>query len=592
MRPVRMCDSNPMLLALLRCYIRPYRWPVAAVMTLQLISTLASLYLPTVNASIIDDGVIRGDTAVITRLGGVMLVVTVLQVLCAVAAVYYGARTGTGFGRDLRRAVFSRVIGFSERETTRFGTPTLLTRTTNDVRQIQLVVQLGATVLVAAPIMSIGGLLMALHQDVGLSWLLAVAVPVLAGANYAIVVRMLPLFRRMQMLIDNINRVLRDQLTGIRVIRAFAREAKERDRFARANLALSDTSMTVGNLQALMLPATTLTINASSVALIWFGGLRIDAGQMQVGSLIAFLSYFMQILMAVLMATMVVAILPRASVCAERITEVLSTEPTLSSPVQPVIPAAIAGEVRLAGVGFAYPGADRAVLHDVSLTARPGTTTAVVGSTGSGKSTLVSLICRLRDVTDGAVLIDGVDVRDRDPEELWSGIGLVPQRGYLFSGTVADNLRYGAPAGAQVGDEQMWEALRVAAADDFVAAHPEGLAMPVAQGGINLSGGQRQRLAIARAVIRRPSIYLFDDAFSALDTRTDAAVRAALREVAEQATVIVVAQRISTVVQADQVIVIDDGRVVGTGTHQQLLTECPTYAEFAESQSVMAGELP
>lgn len=586
-----MCDSNPMLLALLRCYLRPYRWPVAAVMTLQLISTLASLYLPTVNASIIDDGVVRGDTGVITRLGAVMLAVTGVQVLCAVAAVYYGARTGTGFGRDLRRAVFTRVIGFSERETTRFGTPTLLTRTTNDVRQIQLVVQLGATVLVAAPIMSIGGLLMALHQDVGLSWLLAVAVPVLAGANYAIVVRMLPLFRRMQMLIDNINRVLRDQLTGIRVIRAFAREAHEQDRFARANLALSDTSMTVGNLQALMLPATTLIINASSVALIWFGGLRIDAGQMQVGSLIAFLSYFMQILMAVLMATMVVAILPRAAVCAERITEVLSTEPALSTPMNPVTPSSSTGEVRLAAVGFAYPGADRAVLHDVSLTARPGSTTAVVGSTGSGKSTLVSLICRLRDVTEGAVLIDGVDVRDRDPEELWSGIGLVPQRGYLFSGTVADNLRYGAPAGAQVGDEQMWEALRVAAADDFVAAHPDGLAMPVAQGGINLSGGQRQRLAIARAVIRRPSIYLFDDAFSALDTGTDAAVRAALREVAADATVIIVAQRISTVAQADQVIVIDDGRVVGAGPHQQLLTGCPTYAEFAESQS-LAGGLP
>ncbi|SNV63769.1 transmembrane ABC transporter ATP-binding protein [Mycolicibacter terrae] len=587
-----MCDSKPMLLALLRCYLRPYRWPVAAVMTLQLISTLSSLYLPTVNASIIDDGVVRGDTAVITRLGAVMLAVTGLQVLCAIAAVYFGARTGTGFGRDLRRAVFNRVIGFSERETTRFGTPTLLTRTTNDVRQIQLVVQLGTTVLVAAPIMSIGGLLMALHQDVGLSWLLAVAVPVLAGANYAIVVRMLPLFRRMQMLIDNINRVLRDQLTGIRVIRAFARETHEQDRFARANTALSDTSMTVGNLQALMLPATTLIINASSVALIWFGGLRIDAGQMQVGSLIAFLSYFMQILMAVLMATMVVAILPRAAVCAERITEVLSTEPALSTPVNPVTPSAATGEVRLAGVGFAYPGADRAVLQDVSLTARPGSTTAVVGSTGSGKSTLVSLICRLRDVTDGAVLIDGVDVRDRDPEELWSGIGLVPQRGYLFSGTVADNLRYGAPAGAEVSDEQMWEALRVAAADDFVTAHPDGLAMPVAQGGINLSGGQRQRLAIARAVIRRPSIYLFDDAFSALDTRTDAAVRAALREVAADATVIIVAQRISTVVQADQVIVIDDGQVVGAGTHQQLLAECPTYAEFAESQSVMAGGLP
>ena len=580
-----------MLLALLRCYLRPYRWPVAAVMTLQLISTLASLYLPTVNASIIDDGVVRGDTGVITRLGAVMLAVTGVQVLCAVAAVYYGARTGTGFGRDLRRAVFTRVIGFSERETTRFGTPTLLTRTTNDVRQIQLVVQLGATVLVAAPIMSIGGLLMALHQDVGLSWLLAVAVPVLAGANYAIVVRMLPLFRRMQMLIDNINRVLRDQLTGIRVIRAFAREAHEQDRFARANLALSDTSMTVGNLQALMLPATTLIINASSVALIWFGGLRIDAGQMQVGSLIAFLSYFMQILMAVLMATMVVAILPRAAVCAERITEVLSTEPALSTPMNPVTPSSSTGEVRLAAVGFAYPGADRAVLHDVSLTARPGSTTAVVGSTGSGKSTLVSLICRLRDVTEGAVLIDGIDVRDRDPEELWSGIGLVPQRGYLFSGTVADNLRYGAPAGTQVSDEQMWEALRVAAADDFVTAHPDGLAMPVAQGGINLSGGQRQRLAIARAVIRRPSIYLFDDAFSALDTGTDAAVRAALREVAADATVIIVAQRISTVAQADQVIVIDDGRVVGAGPHQQLLTGCPTYAEFAESQS-LAGGLP
>lgn len=578
-----------MLLALLRCYIRPYRRPVAAVMGLQLISTLASLYLPTVNASIIDDGVVRGDTAVITRLGAVMLAVTGLQVLCAVAAVYFGARTGTGFGRDLRRAVFTRVIGFSERETTRFGTPTLLTRTTNDVRQIQLVVQLGTTVLVAAPIMSIGGLLMALHQDAGLAWLLAVAVPVLAGANYAIVVRMLPLFRRMQMLIDNINRVLRDQLTGIRVIRAFARETHEQDRFGRANHALSDTSLAVGNLQALMLPATTLIINASSVALIWFGGLRIDAGHMQVGSLIAFLSYFMQILMAVLMATMVVAILPRAAVCAERISEVLSTEPTISTPANPVSPSAT-GEVRLAGVGFRYPGADRAVLHDVSLVAAPGTTTAIVGSTGSGKSTLVSLICRLRDVTEGAVLIDGVDVRDRDPEQLWSGIGLVPQRGYLFSGTVADNLRYGAPAGAQPSDEQMWQALQVAAADDFVAAHRDGLAMPVAQGGINLSGGQRQRLAIARAVIRRPSVYLFDDAFSALDTRTDAAVRAALRDVAAGATVIIVAQRISTVVQADQVVVIDDGRVVGVGTHQQLLAECPPYAELAESQS-LAGEL-
>jgi len=577
-----------MLLALLRCCLRPYRWPVAAVMALQLISTLASLYLPTLNATIIDDGVVRGDTAVIVRLGAVMLGVTVLQVLCAVAAVYFSARTGTGLGRDLRRAVFTQVIRFSERETAHFGTPTLLTRTTNDVRQIQFVVQLGTTVLVAAPIMSIGGVLMALHQDAGLSWLLAVSVPVLALLNYAIVARMLPLFRRMQMLIDNINRVLRDQLTGIRVIRAFAREPHERDRFARANHALSDTSLAVGNLQALMLPATTLTINASSVALIWFGGLRIDAGQMQVGSLIAFLSYFMQILMAVLMATMIVAILPRASVCAERISEVLSTEPAIGPPAEPTTPPTTTGTIRLTGVGFRYPGADRAVLHDVSLTARPGTTTAVVGSTGSGKSTLVSLICRLRDVTDGAVLIDGVDVRDRDPEELWSGIGLVPQRGYLFSGTVADNLRYGAPPTTTVSDEQLWQALQVAAADDFVAAHRDGLAMPVAQGGINLSGGQRQRLAIARAVIRRPSVYLFDDAFSALDVRTDARIRSALHEVAAEATVIIVAQRISTVTEADQVIVIDDGRVVGAGTHRELLAGCPTYAEFAESQSVTA----
>lgn len=585
----RVCDSNPMLLALLRCYIRPYRQPIAAVMALQLISTLASLYLPTLNATIIDDGVVRGDTAVITRLGAVMLGVTGLQMLCAVAAVYFGARTGAGFGRDLRRAVFTRVIGFSERETSRFGTPTLLTRTTNDVRQIQLVVQLSATTLVAAPIMSIGGVIMAIHQDAGLAWLLAVSVPVLALANYLIVSRMLPLFRRMQMLIDNINRVLRDQLTGIRVIRAFAREPAERQRFAQANTALSEASLTVGNLQVLMLPVTTLIINTSSVALIWFGALRIDAGQMQVGSLIAFLSYFMQILMAVLMATMVLAILPRASVCAERITEVLSTEPTITAPETPVAPAADTGEIRLDGVGYRYPGADRSVLHDVSFTALPGTTTAVVGSTGSGKSTLVSLICRLRDVTDGAVRIDGVDVRERDPEALWSEIGLVPQRGHLFSGTVADNLRYGAPAGATVSDEQMWAALRVAAADDFVAAHRDGLAMPVAQGGINLSGGQRQRLAIARAVIRRPPIYLFDDAFSALDTRTDAAVRTALREVAAEATVIIVAQRISTVIEADHVIVIDDGRVVGAGTHHELLADCPTYAEFAESQTVTAG---
>ena len=579
-----VCDSNQMLLALLRQYVRPYRRLVASVMTLQLISTLASLYLPTVNATIIDDGIAKGDTSTIVQLGGVMFAVTALQVVCAVGAVYFGSRIGMGFGRDLREAMFHQVTTFSEHETARFGAPSLLIRTTNDVRQIQFLVQMTGTVLVAAPIMCVGGILMAIHQDAGLSWLLLVSVPVLVASNYWIVGRTLPLYRSMQRLIDAINRVMREQLSGVRVIRAFAREPFERQRFAEANLTLSNTALSAGNWQALMLPVTTLTINCSSVALIWFGGLRIDSGRMQVGSLIAFLVYFAQILMAVMMATMTLMVLPRASVCAERINEVLSLTPAVSNPDNPVRPApGMRGLVRLDGATFRYPGADRAVLQDISLTARPGTTTAIVGSTGSGKSTLISLICRLYDVTSGAVLVDGVDVRNHDIEELWSGIGLVPQRGYLFSGTVADNLRIGAP---DATDEQMWDALRVAAADEFVRAHDDGLLMRVAQGGINFSGGQRQRLAIARAVIRRPAIYLFDDAFSALDVHTDARVRAALAQIAGDATMIVVAQRISTVVQADQVIVVDDGRVVGAGTHESLLADCPTYREFAESQSL------
>ena len=574
-----------MLLALLRRFVRPYRWLVAAVMTLQLVSSLASLYLPTVNATIIDDGIAKGDTATIVRLGMLMFGVTGLQVLCSVGAVYFGSRTGMGLGRDLRSAMFHQVTTFSEHETARFGAPSLLTRTTNDVRQIQFLVQMACTVLVAAPIMCIGGIFMAIHQDAGLSWLLLVSVPVLVAANYWIITNTLPIFRRMQRLIDNINRVMREQLSGVRVVRAFAREPFERQRFGEANLALSTTAQSAGNWQALMLPVTTLTINFSSVALIWFGGLRIDSGRMQVGSLIAFLVYFAQILMAVVMATMTVMALPRASVCAERITEVLSTTPAVSSPASPVRPAK-RGVVRLDGASFRYPGADRAVLQDVSLTAQPGTTTAIIGSTGSGKSTLVALICRLYDVTSGAVLVDDVDVRDQDIEELWSSIGLVPQRGYLFSGTVAENLRYGKP---DASDDEMWDALRVAAADDFVRAHDDGLQMRVAQGGINFSGGQRQRLAIARAVIRRPAIYLFDDAFSALDVHTDAQVRAALARIDAAATVIVVAQRISTIIDADQIIVVDDGRVVGAGSHDSLLADCSTYREFAESQSLDAG---
>ncbi|MDT5386771.1 MAG: ATP-binding cassette, subfamily multidrug efflux pump [Mycobacterium sp.] len=578
-----------MLWALLRQHVRPYRRLLAFVAALQVVSTLASLYLPTINAAIIDDGVAKGDTGRITELGGIMLVVTGGQVVCAVGAVYFGSRAGMGFGRDLRSAIFHHVTGLSAEETARFGAPTLLTRTTNDVQQIQLLVQMTCTMLITAPIMSVGGIAMAVHQDAGLSWLLLVSVPLLAVANYWIVSHLLPLFRSMQRLIDNINRVMREQLSGIRVIRAFAREPLERLRFGDASQELSDTALAVGRWQALMLPVTTLVVNVSSVALIWFGAMGIDQGRMQVGSLIAFLSYFAQILMAVLLATIIMVILPRASVCAERITAVLTTTPAIASPTHPTRPEAVTGAISVDEATFSYPGADRPVLQGVSLEARPGTTTAVVGSTGSGKSTLISLICRLFDVTGGAIRVDGVDVRDYDIEQLWATIGLVPQRGYLFSGTIAENLRIGK---ADATADEMWEALRVAAADAFVSAHPEGLDMPVAQGGINFSGGQRQRLAIARAVIRRPAIYLFDDAFSALDVHTDARVRAALREVSATATVLIVSQRISTVAEADQVVVVDDGVVVGVGTHESLLADCPIYAEFADSQSVAGAGPP
>jgi len=518
-RPRRVCEGNGMLWGLLRRHVRPYRLLLAVVAVFQVISTLATLYLPTVNAAIIDDGVAQGDLPRIVELGLVMLAVTALQVVCAVGAVYFGSRASMGVGRDLRSAIFHHVTGLSAEETARFGAPSLLTRTTNDVQQIQLLVQLTCTMLITAPIMCVGGIFMAIRLDAGLSWLLLVSVPLLAITNYWIVSHLLPIFRRLQRHIDGINRVMREQLTGLRVVRAFAREPFERKRFAESNRALADTALEAGRWQALMLPVTTLVINVSSVMLIWFGGLRIDSGQMQVGALIAFLSYFMQILTAVLMATFILVIVPRASVCAERITEVLSTEPAITSGPEAAFPRTVSGEIRLDSAMFSYLGADRPVLQDISLTARPGTTTAIVGSTGSGKSTVLSLICRLYDVTGGSVSVDGIDVRDFDIERLWSAIGLVPQRGYLFSGTVAENLRYGK---ADAGENEMWDALRVAAADDFVGAHPDGLEMRVAQGGMNFSGGQRQRLAIARAVIRRPAIYLFDDAFSALDVHTDA----------------------------------------------------------------------
>lgn len=578
-----------MLWGLLRRHVRPYRRLLALVAAFQVVSTLATLYLPTINAAIIDDGVAQGDLGRIVQLGAMMLAVTALQVVCAVGAVYFGSRASMGVGRDLRSAIFHHVTSLSTEETARFGAPSLLTRTTNDVQQIQLLVQLTCTMLITAPIMCVGGIFMAIHLDAGLSWLLLVSVPLLAIANYWIVSHLLPIFRRVQRQIDGINRVMREQLTGLRVVRAFAREPFERNRFAETNHALAANAVEAGRWQALMLPATTLVINVSSVALIWFGGLRIDAGQMQVGSLIAFLSYFMQILTAVLMATFILVIIPRASVCAERITEVLSTVPAITSNPETLSAPVSTGEIRLESATFSHVGAERPVLQDVSLTARPGTTTAIVGSTGSGKSTLLSLICRLYDVTAGSVHVGGVDVRDVDIEQLWSTLGLVPQRGYLFSGTVADNLQLGAAPGHVATEQEMWDALRVAAADDFVGAHPDGLEMQVAQAGINFSGGQRQRLAIARAVIRRPAVYLFDDAFSALDVHTDARVRGALREVSANATVVIVSQRISTVAEADQIVVLDDGRVVGTGTHDQLLSTCDTYREFAESQSTSVG---
>lgn len=573
-----------MLAGLLRQYVRPYRWLIAVVGLLQLISTLASLYLPTVNASIIDDGVAKGDTHTIIGLGGVMLLVTGLQVLCAVGALYYGSRASIGFGRDLRSAMFDHVTGLSEQDTSSVGTPSLLTRTTNDVRHIELVVQVTSTVLIAAPIMCVGGVVMSIRQDVGLSWLLLVSVPVMAAAIFPIVFRMLPLFRSLQGLIDNINRVMREQLSGTRVIRAFARERFEVARFAKANRTAFVTALTVGRWQVLLAPVTMLVINLSSIALVWFGGLRIGGGRMQVGSLIAFLSYFLLILTAVTMATVFLELLPRASVCAGRISEVLAMNPAITSPKDYKRPASgIEGFVRLDQVTFRYPGADHPALQHVSLTAVPGTVTAIIGSSGSGKSTLVSLICRFYDVTAGAVLVDGIDVRDYQTEQLWSAIGLVPQRNYLFSGTVADNLRFGRPGAS---DAEMWEALRVAAADDFVRAHPDGLQMAISQGGINLSGGQRQMLAIARAVINRPAVYLFDDAFSALDVHTDARVRASLREVAPDSTMIIVAQRVSTVAAVDQIVVLDEGEVVGAGTHDTLLLSCPAYAELTDLQSL------
>ncbi|EME23333.1 ABC transporter ATP-binding protein [Rhodococcus triatomae] len=570
-----------MLYSLLRTYLRPYRADLAGVIALQLISTMASLYLPTLNARIIDDGVTKGDTSVVLSTGGVMLLITGLQIACSIGAVYFGARAAMGLGRDLRAAVMYKVGDFSSREVGLFGAPSLITRNTNDVQQIQMVVVISCTILVAAPIMCIGGVVMSIQQSHGLAWVLAVAVPVLALTMFLIVRKMVPEFRSMQVRIDAINRVLREQITGIRVVRAFVRERDEVQRFADTNDQLVSVALRVGRLMAVMSPAVLMIANLTSISVLWLGAHLIDQGTMEIGALTAVLTYIMQILMSVMMVTVMTVLLPRASVCAERLTEVLDTEPSVAEPARELESWRARGIVEMRNVSFSFPGADEPVLRDVNFLAEPGMTTAIIGGTGSGKSTLLNLIPRLLDATEGQVQVGAADVRYVDSTRLRNSIGLVPQKAFLFSGTIATNLRYGNP---DATDAQLWRALEVAQAADFVKTAPAGLDTPVAQGGANLSGGQRQRIAIARALVRNAEIYLFDDSFSALDLGTDARLRAALRPVTRDACVIVVAQRVSSIMDADQILVLDDGRLVGIGTHERLLETCPTYAEIVASQ--------
>lgn len=570
-----------MLLRIVRTYLRPYAAPLAAVVALQFVGTMAALYLPSLNADIIDRGVVSGDTGYILRHGGLMLAVSLVQVVCSIAAVWFSARNAMGFGRDLRAAIFHRVGSFSAREVQQFGAPSLITRETNDVQQVQMLVLMGGTLMVSAPIMMVGGIIMAAREDVGLSWLVLAVVPVLAVSIGLIVRQMVPSFRLMQERIDEVNRLLREQITGVRVVRAFVREEHETARFRGANEQLTEVAVRAGRWQAAMFPTVMVVANTATVGVLWFGGHRVEAGQMEVGALTAYISYLMQIVMSVMMAMFMLMMVPRASVCADRIAEVLDTESSVVPPAAPVTDLPARVDLALEDVTFAYPGAEEPVLRGVDLRAAPGETVAIVGSTGAGKSTLVNLVPRLFDATGGAVRVGGVDVRDLAPEALWSRIGLVPQKAFLFRGTVADNLRYGKP---DATDEEMWAALEIAQAREFVEAMPDGLDAEIAQGGSSLSGGQRQRMAIARAVVRRPDLYLFDDSFSALDLTTDARLRAALRPVTRDATVVIVAQRVATIRHADRIVVMEDGAVVGTGTHDELLAGCETYQEIVRSQ--------
>ena len=571
-----------MLLRLLRTYLRPYRAQLAIVVVLQLAGTIASLFLPSINGRIIDGGVATGDTGYVLSMGGVMLAIAAFQIACSISAVYFGARVAMAYGRDLRGGIFHHVGQLSAREVGKLGAPSLITRTTNDVQQVQMLVLMGMTMLLMAPIMCIGGIVMALREDLGLSWLLLVCIPALAGSVGFIISRMIPKFRVMQPKIDTVNRVLREQITGMRVVRAFVREPAEGERFEEANDDLTGIALRIGKLQAMMWPTVLLVFNASTVAVWWFGAHRVEAGSIAVGALSAYIGYLMQILVGVMMTTFMSMMIPRAAVCAERIIEVLDTEPEIAPPAKPIVPAELTGLVELRGVEYRYPGASAPVLADISFVAKPGEVTAIIGSTGAGKTTLLELIPRLADPTAGQVLVDGIDVREREPEELWARIGMVPQRAYLFSGTVASNLRFGNPDAI---DEQLWHALELAQGKDFVEAMPQKLESPIAQGGTNVSGGQRQRLAIARALLREPAVFLLDDAFSALDLATEARLRQAIAPRLAKSAVIVVAQRVASIRHAQQILVLDGGKLVGKGTHAELVRTCPTYAEIVTSQT-------
>lgn len=577
---------NGMLVSLLRSKLAKYKGLLSLVLLFQAVQAFAGLYLPTLNADIIDKGVAAGDSGYIWRIGGWMLLVSLVQLAFAISAVKVGSRVAMSFGRDVRSDLFKTVNSFAAREVAQFGAPSLITRITNDVQQVQMLVIMTCTLLLSAPFTAIGGVFLALHQDVALSWILAVSMPLVAIMFALLISKLIPAYRKIQEYLDRINEILREQLTGIRVVRAFVREPEEIERFRQGNEALTMTSLYSGRLQALMFPMINVMVNIATVAVVWFGANRIADGDMKVGAMVAFIAYLVQILMAVMMASFIGVMVPRAAVSAERIEEVLRTQSSVQAAPSPVPMLNERAHLKMSGVAFAYPGAERPVLQGVDFDLRPGETLAIIGSTGSGKTTLVNLISRLSDVTEGSVTLNGTDVRDLNPHELWARVGLVPQKPYLFSGTVASNLRFGKE---DATEEEMWEALRVAQAENFVRAMPGGLEARIVQGGVNVSGGQRQRLAIARALIRKPEVYVFDDSFSALDLTTEANLRAALEPHTRDAAVVIVGQRVSSIRNASQIMVLEDGIVVGLGSHEDLVATCPTYEEIVSSQAMVAG---